>query len=95
MSKFPGTMSGPWSRYVHDADARSLGTVRYPGLVAKDDDCAKKLQKPTLNNLHNERLPTGNRKNLNDELPVTKRVSHLFPDARDFASLKLGVAEFA
>jgi hypothetical protein len=52
---FPGTTTGPWSRYVHGADARGLGAVRYPRLVPKDEDCARKLQKRTLTNLYNER----------------------------------------
>lgn len=51
--EFPGTTTGPWSRYVEGADAR--GTVRYPRLVPKDEDSAKKLQKRTLTNLYNER----------------------------------------
>lgn len=53
--EFPGSVSGPWARYVTDADARGIGTVRYPRLVAKDDDCALKLKKRTLTNLYNER----------------------------------------
>ena len=53
--EFPGTTTGPWSRYVHDAEARGLGTVRYPRLVPKDEETAKKLQKRTLTNLYNER----------------------------------------
>ncbi len=52
---FPGSMTGPWSRYVHDPDARGIGTVRYPRLVPHDPDCAAKLGKRTLTNLYNER----------------------------------------
>lgn len=52
--EFPGTTSGPWSRYLHNPDSRGLGTV-YPRLVPKDDDCAQKLQKRTLTKLYNER----------------------------------------
>jgi hypothetical protein len=37
------------------SDRRGIGTVRYPRLVAKDDDCAKLLAKRTLTNLYNER----------------------------------------
>ena len=37
------------------APARGIGTVRYPRLVPKDDDCAKHLKKRTLTNLYNER----------------------------------------
>jgi hypothetical protein len=43
------------SRSGHDPDPRGIGTVRYPRLVPKDADCAKKLQKRTLTNLYNER----------------------------------------
>ena len=47
--------AGPWARYLHDPDARGIGTVRYPRLVPRDDDCAKKLAKRFLTNLYNER----------------------------------------
>jgi hypothetical protein len=53
--EFPGATDGPWSRFVVDADARAIGTVRYPRVEARDDDCAKKLAKRTLTNLYNER----------------------------------------
>jgi type II restriction/modification system DNA methylase subunit YeeA len=53
--EFPGSTTGPWSRYVHDADARGIGTVRFPRLVPKDGALAKCLQKRTLTNLYNER----------------------------------------
>ena len=33
----------------------SIGTVRYPRLVPKDEECAKQLKKRTLTNLYNER----------------------------------------
>jgi hypothetical protein len=46
---------GPWSRFVVDPDARGIGTVRYPLIEPRDDDCAKKLAKRTLTNLYNER----------------------------------------
>jgi type II restriction/modification system DNA methylase subunit YeeA len=52
---FPGSVDGPWARYVHEPDARGIGTVRYPRLVPKDPDCAQKLAKRTLTNLYNER----------------------------------------
>lgn len=41
--EFPGSVSGPWARYVHDSDARGIGTVRYPRTVPKDEACAKEL----------------------------------------------------
>jgi hypothetical protein len=53
--EFAGSMNGPWARYVHDADERGIGTVRYPRLVPKDADCAAKLSKRTLTNLYNQR----------------------------------------
>ena len=31
--EFPGSIDGPWARYVSDADERGIGTVRYPRLV--------------------------------------------------------------
>ena len=40
---------------MHDADARGIGTVRYPRAVAKDAETAPKLAKRTLTNLYNER----------------------------------------
>lgn len=53
--EFPGSVDGPWARYVHDPDARGIGTVRYPRLVPKDAAAAKHLKKRTLTNLYNER----------------------------------------
>ncbi len=53
--EFPGSVHGPWARYVHDADSRGIGTVRYPRLVPRDEASAAKLQKRTLTNLYNER----------------------------------------
>jgi hypothetical protein len=53
--EFPGSVNGPWARYVHEPDARGIGTVRYPRLVPKDPECARKLAKRTLTNLYNER----------------------------------------
>ncbi len=53
--EFPGATDGPWSRFVLDPDTRGIGTVRYPRLEPRDDECAKKLAKRTLTNLYNER----------------------------------------
>eukprot|EP00913_Durusdinium_trenchii_P035257 g32987.t1 len=90
--EFPGSVDGPWKRYIDpqsvnddgavttssgDAPAKQapearrggavdkesgagpphskVGTVRYPRLVPKDEDCAKQLKKRTLTNLYNER----------------------------------------
>ena len=56
--EFPGSMSGPWARYVDAStlDAQTgVGTVRYPRVEPRDADCAAKLKKRTLTNLYNER----------------------------------------
>jgi len=53
--EFPGSVGGPWAHYVHDPDARGIGTVRYPRLVPRDAECAVKLKARTLTNLYNER----------------------------------------
>jgi len=53
--EFPGSADGPWARYVHEPDDRGIGTVKYPRIVPKDDDCAKRLKKRTLTDLYNER----------------------------------------
>jgi hypothetical protein len=53
--EFPGSVGGPWARYVNDADERGIGTVRYPRLVPKDDDTAGQLRERTLTNLYNQR----------------------------------------
>jgi type II restriction/modification system DNA methylase subunit YeeA len=53
--KFPGSVEGPWSRSVHEPDERGIGTVRYPRVEPRDDECAAKLKKRTLTNLYNER----------------------------------------
>jgi len=53
--EFPGSADGPWARYVHDPDARGIGTVRYPRLVPRDPECAVKLKTRTLTSLYNQR----------------------------------------
>ncbi len=56
--EFPGSINGPWSRYIaaQTVDAKTgVGTVRYPRLEPKDAECAEKLKKRTLTNLYNER----------------------------------------
>ena len=57
--KFPGTIGGPWSRYIDPSSITnppsSIGLVRYPRLEPKDADSAAKLKKRTLTNLYNER----------------------------------------
>jgi type II restriction/modification system DNA methylase subunit YeeA len=56
--EFPGSVGGPWSRYIDPktVDAKTgVGTVRYPRLEPRDADCAAKLARRTLTNLYNER----------------------------------------
>ena len=55
--EFPGSLDGPWQRYLDPAtvDDRGVGTVRYPRLVPADEQCDKQLKKRTLTNLYNER----------------------------------------
>jgi hypothetical protein len=53
--EFPGSITGAWARYVHDADERGVGTVRYPRTVARDEESARQLQRRTLTNLYNQR----------------------------------------
>ena len=71
--EFPGTVGGPWDRYIDpatvtdrglpaapgaaQAGAFKVGTVRYPRLVARDADCAARLKERTLTKLYNERPP--------------------------------------
>jgi len=52
---FPGSVDGPWARYVTEPNAKGIGTVHYPRVVPADDAAAKKLAKRTLTNLYNER----------------------------------------
>lgn len=56
--EFPGSPSGPWSRFI-DAETvnpqAGVGTVRYPRLEPRDADCAAQLKKRTLTALYNER----------------------------------------
>jgi hypothetical protein len=52
--EFPGAVDGPWGRFVHDPDARGMGTVRYPRMIPKDA-YAPDVARRTLTNLYNER----------------------------------------
>ena len=55
---FPGSADGPWARYIDPlaVDKKTgIGTVRYPRLEPRDDECAARLKKRTLTNLYNER----------------------------------------
>jgi len=56
--EFPGTVGGPWDRYIDRAtvDAGTgIGTVRYSRLVPKDSASETQLKKRTLTNLYNAR----------------------------------------
>jgi hypothetical protein len=53
--EFPGSVDGPWARYVVEPDQRGIGTVRWPRVVPKDADCAASLKARTLTNLYNQR----------------------------------------
>lgn len=53
--EFPGSIAGPWKRFVSNPNTAGIGTVRYPRLIPKDEACAAKLKKRTLTNLYNER----------------------------------------
>jgi SAM-dependent methyltransferase len=66
--EFPGSIDGPWARYVDPASVSPLsrsgrgaggeggiGTVRWPRIVPKDPDCAESLKKRTLTSLYNQR----------------------------------------
>lgn len=58
--EFPGTVGGPWERYIDPATIEErgtfqIGTVRYPRLVPKDAACAARLKERTLTKLYNAR----------------------------------------
>ena len=58
--EFPGTVGGPWDRYIDPTTAISrggfkVGTVRYPRIVARDAACAARLKDRTLTKLYNLR----------------------------------------
>jgi hypothetical protein len=40
---------------AHDANDRGVGVVRFPRLVPRDEECARRVGKRTLTNLYNER----------------------------------------
>ena len=52
--EFPGSVDGPWSRFVHEPNAKGIGTVRYPRPVPREA-YVYDLAKRTLTNLYNER----------------------------------------
>src|SRR2546427_4178365 len=52
--EFPGSVDGPWKRYVHKPNRQGIGTVRYPRLVPKGPGEAEELKGRTLTKLYNE-----------------------------------------
>ena len=60
VTEFPGTVGGPWDRFIDpatvtDRGAFKVGSVRYPRLVARDAACAAHLKERTLTKLYNVR----------------------------------------
>ncbi len=53
--EFPGSVDGPWARFVVAPSFRGVGTVRWPRMVPKDADCAASLKERTLTSLYNKR----------------------------------------
>ena len=53
--EFPGSIDGPWARYVTQANENGIGIVRYPRVVPKGKEAAQQLARRTLTNLYNER----------------------------------------
>jgi type II restriction/modification system DNA methylase subunit YeeA len=53
--EFPGSVNGPWARYVVNPNDRGIGAARYRRLVPKDEPGARLLAKRTLTNLYNAR----------------------------------------
>lgn len=85
--EFPGALDGRWHRFVHGADARGIGTVRYPLIEPRDAECAAKLAKRTLTNLYNER--PGWLANAHARLDATVAAAYGFPaDLSDDAILE-------
>lgn len=52
--EFPGSVRGPWARYLHEPNEEGIGTVRYPRLVPNSKEAAEKLRARTLTNLYNQ-----------------------------------------
>ena len=52
---FPGSIDGPWARFVRDPNSEGVGTVHYARRVPTDDKAAAVLKRWTLTNLYNAR----------------------------------------
>ena len=75
--EFPGSVSGPWARYVVEPNAKGIGTVRWPRIVAKDPDCAEEL-KNTRSRISTTSVPSG------------CKIAHRAPRRRRLRRLRLG-----
>jgi hypothetical protein len=53
--EFPGSVDGPWARYVTQPNENGIGIVGYPRVVPKGKEAAQQLARRTLTNLYNER----------------------------------------
>jgi type II restriction/modification system DNA methylase subunit YeeA len=53
--EFPGSVDGPWARYVTKPNTKGIGTVCYPRIVPKDEAFARRLKERTLTKLYNAR----------------------------------------
>jgi len=52
---FPGSIDGPWARFVRDPNPEGVGTVHYTRRVSTDDKAAAELKRRTLTKLYNAR----------------------------------------
>lgn len=50
-----GEAKNPHPGPLPEGEGGRIGTVRYPRIVPKDEECATQLKKRTLTNLYNER----------------------------------------
>jgi len=56
--EFPGTVGGPWTRFIVNAGSLKpgeVGAVQYHRPVPRDAACAAQLARRTLTNLYNQR----------------------------------------
>ena len=51
---FPGSMHGPWAKFVRDPNAKGVGTVRYVRRLPADAKAVAALGKRTLTRLYND-----------------------------------------
>ena len=53
--EFPGSVDGPWARFVHEADSGASAPSAIRDSVPRDDEAAGRLARRTLTNLYNQR----------------------------------------